>query len=365
MVYVAGFDIGGANTKVSLVKVENGILREIQTAKKYFPIWKAGKDKLVNILREITDEVMHGVKLEAVGVTITAELSDAYWCKREGINHVLDCVEKIFKNLPIYVLNCDGGLLTVEEARKEFLKVAAANWAATAWMISRIMKNCIVIDVGSTTTSIIPILEGKCAASGKTDLEKLMCGELVYTGSLRTNVAAIVDKIPIRGNYARVSSELFALSGDVHLILGNIREEDYTTETADGRGKTRLEAMARLARVVCADIEMLGEEEIEDMARYIYDKQIDQIAEGLRQVYSRLKPEIREEIPVVTVGLGGEFLAKRAAERVGFKKIISLEDFLGVDASIIAPAVGVALMVADKLVGLKDIKIWELNTSKG
>ncbi len=80
MVYVAGFDIGGANTKVSLVKVENGILREIQTAKKYFPIWRAGKDKLVNILREITDEVMHGVKLEAVGVTITAELSDAYWC---------------------------------------------------------------------------------------------------------------------------------------------------------------------------------------------------------------------------------------------------------------------------------------------
>jgi len=360
MVYVAGFDIGGANTKASLVKIEEGILKEMRTVKKYFPIWKAGKDKLVDILQEVTREIMRGVKLEAVGVTITAELSDAYWCKREGINHVLDCVEKIFKDTPIYVLNCDGELVKVEEARKEFLKVAAANWAATAWMISRVIKNCIVIDVGSTTTSIIPILEGKCVALGKNDLEKLMCGELVYTGSLRTNVAAIVDRIPIRGNYARVSSELFALSGDVHLILGNIREEDYTTETADGRGKTRLEAMARLARVVCADIEMLTEGEIEDMARYIYDKQVDQIVEGLRQVYSRLKTKIYEEIPIVTVGLGEEFLAKRAAERVGFRKIISLGEFLGVDASIIAPAVGVALMVADKLVGLKDIKLQKL-----
>ncbi len=356
MVYVAGFDIGGANTKASLIRVEEGVLKEIRTVKKYLPLWKVGKDKLLDTLHEIGTEIMRGVKLEAVGVTITAELSDVYWCKREGINHVLDCVEKTFKNVPIYVLNCESELVTVEEARKEYLKVAAANWAATAWMVSRIMENCIVVDVGSTTTSIIPILEGKCVALGKNDLEKLMCGELVYTGSLRTNVAAIVDKIPIRGNYARVSSELFALSGDVHLILGNIREEYYTTETADGRGKTRLEAMARLARVVCADIEMLTEKEIEDIARYVYDKQVDQIAEGLRQVYSRLKTKTCEEIPVVTVGLGGEFLAKKAAEKVGFKKIVSLEEFLGTDASIIAPAVGVALMVADKLVGLKDIK---------
>ena len=85
-------------------------------------------------------------------------------------------------------------------------------------------------------------------ARGKTDLEKLMCGELVYTGSLRTNVAAIVHSIPIRNGVAGVASELFALSGDVHLVLGNISEEDYTSETADGRGKTVPEALARLSQ---------------------------------------------------------------------------------------------------------------------
>ena len=44
---------------------------------------------------------------------------------------------------------------------------------------------------------------------GKTDLAKLMNGELVYTGSLRTNIAAIVHSIPIRDGAVRVSSELF------------------------------------------------------------------------------------------------------------------------------------------------------------
>ena len=108
------------------------------------------------------------------------------------------------------------------------------------------------------------------AAQGKTDLDKLMCGELIYTGSLRTNVAAIVHSVPIRDGCATVSSELFALSGDAHMILGHITEEQYTSETADGRGKTVPEALARLARVVCADTEMLTKQEIIDIAKYIY-----------------------------------------------------------------------------------------------
>jgi probable H4MPT-linked C1 transfer pathway protein len=103
-------------------------------------------------------------------------------------------------------------------------------------------------------------------------LEKLVNGELVYTGALRTNVAAIVNAVPVRGGMARVSSELFATSGDVHLVLGNIGEEDFSTDTADGRGKSRAEALARLARVVCADVEMLSEGEIVRIAEHVYRK---------------------------------------------------------------------------------------------
>ena len=109
------------------------------------------------------------------------------------------------------------------------LGVAAANWAATGWLVAQHLKNCVVVDVGSTSTSIIPIVNGQVAARGKTDLDKLLCGELVYTGSLRTNVAAIVQSIPIRNGVAGVSSELFALSGDVHLSLRQHHIEDYTS----------------------------------------------------------------------------------------------------------------------------------------
>lgn len=351
VVNVVGLDVGGVNTKATFLNTQRGIMKELKTATEYFPIWKRGKKQLPQFLEKLRKMLVNSTALDGVGVTMTAELSDIYWTKKEGVNHVLDCVTQVFAEVPTYVLNVEAELVSIENARKKPLKVAAANWTATGWMVSQIIEDCLIVDVGSTTTSIIPIINGKIAAEGRTDLEKLVNGELVYTGSLRTNVAAIVSCIPIRGRKARVSSELFAQSGDVHLLLNHIKEDAYTVETPDGLGKTRKEAMARLARVVCADIDMLNEQEIMDMARFIYEKQVEQISEGLRQVYERKKRQIREAIPVVVTGLGRNFLAKKAAEKIGLDWVIDLGELFGVDAALMSPSVGVALMVANRLEG--------------
>ena len=272
MVDVIGYDVGGANTKAAYLRVRDGKCINARVAVEYFPVWKNPK-KLADVLLKLKHQLCE-CRLDGVGVTMTAELSDAYQTKREGVNHILDCFMKSFADVPIYVLNIEAELEPTDVALSQPLGVAAANWAATGWLVAQKLKNCVVVDVGSTSTSIIPIIKGQVAALGKTDLDKLLCGELVYTGSLRTNVAAIVQSIPIRDGVASVSSELFALSADIHLILGNITIEDYTSETADGRGRTLEEACARLARVVCADTEMLTRQEITDMAIFIYKRQV-------------------------------------------------------------------------------------------
>jgi len=350
LVNVIGWDIGGANTKAAFISTKNGFVRELKTAIEYFPVWK-DPEKLSAVLSRLRKRVSGSVKPNCVGVTMTAELSDAYRTKREGVNHVLTCVAQVFPVTPIFVLDVEATLRSIEEAKSEPLKVAAANWAATGWMVSQLVKDCIIIDVGSTSTSIIPLIEGAISAAGKTDLEKLMNGELVYTGSLRTNVAAIVNSIPVRGGVARVSSELFAQSGDAHLVLGNITEKEYTVETADGRGKTRTEAMARLTRVVCADIEMLTEQEIVQIAKYIYNRQIEQVVEGLSQVYDRIKPRMKAKIGAVVTGIGKDFLARNAAQQVGIDDIVDLSELMQSDIATVSTAVGVALMAASKLEG--------------
>ena len=54
---------------------------------------------------------------------MTAELSDAYQTKREGVNHILGCVKRAFPDVPIYVLNTDAKLESLEVAKQEPLGV--------------------------------------------------------------------------------------------------------------------------------------------------------------------------------------------------------------------------------------------------
>lgn len=282
---------------------------------------------------------------------MTAELSDVYNTKREGVNHILSQTQKTFPNMKILVLDINAKLKTPKEAKAEPLNVAAANWAATGWLISQSQKNCVVIDVGSTSASIIPIINGAIAAEGKTDLEKLICGELVYTGSLRTNVAAIVNVIPMRNCLARVSSELFAQSADVHLILGNITEKDYTVETADGKEKTRKASLARLARIVCADTDTLTEQEMMQIAQFIYKKQVEQITGALIQVRACLQKKGAQNNTAVVTGLGRNFLARKAAEQAGFCNVIDFGELVNKDVARVSTAFAVALMGASQLEG--------------
>ena len=348
MVNVLGFDIGGANTKATFLKIENYKIKELKTILEYFPIWKSGKNNVPKILEKLKTKLANLKQLEGVCVTITAELSDEFMTKKEGINHILDCLFQVFNGIPIFVLNVKTDLVSVKEAKKNPLMVASANWAATGWITKQIIKDCIVIDVGSTSTSIIPIVNGEVAAEGRTDLEKLHNGELVYSGALRTNVATIVNSIAVHGNPTRVSSEMFAQTGDVHLILNNITEDEYTCDTCDGREKTHIGAAARLARVVCADLDMLTEQDIIEMAKFVYQKQILQIADGLKQVKKRVK--LKKNTAVVA-GIGRKFLARKAAEHVGFEEINDLNELVGVDVAFASPSVGVAFMAANKLEG--------------
>ena len=351
MVSTLGYDIGGANIKAAYVRLRNGKLQKTEVASEYFPIWKAPQD-LTKTVKQVKRQ-LGARRLEGVGVTMTAELSDAYQTKREGVNHVLNCLLQVFPHTTIYVLTSEVKLETLAQAKTHPLNVAAANWAATGWLIAKQIPNCVIIDVGSTSTSIIPVVNGHVAAKGKTDLQKLLCGELVYTGSLRTNVASIVQSIPIKGGVAGVSSELFATSGDVHLILGNISEKDFSSETADGRGKTLAEAMARLARVVCADTEMLTQEEIFQMASYIGEKQLHQVIVSLANVFAYTKTLAKCKVPVVVTGLGKDFIARKAAEASKVDEVLDFGKILSPTAALASPAFGVALMAAEKIGGEK------------
>ena len=332
-----GWDVGGAYVKAAVVEADSG-RRTVRTASRPFEIWR-DKHALPDVLRALAAQLPAP---DSVAVTMTAELSDVFRTKREGVGFVLDAVEAVSR-APVRAFTTAGEFVDGATARAHPIDAAASNWVATAMLVGRFVSDALLVDIGSTTTDVIPVVDGRVAALGRTDPDRLIAGELVYTGALRTNVAAIIHRVPLRGGECPVASELFAVSGDVHVLLGSLSPADYTCPTPDGRPPTAAFAAQRLARVVCADAEMLGAEDIRAIATAIRDAQVDEIAAAIDRVAHRLP----RPAPVVVTGLGS-FLARRAAERVGLP-VQDLAAVLSVDVGTVAPAVAVAWLLLDRV----------------
>lgn len=332
---VIGWDVGGANVKAAHVAREGGA-RSVRTASRPFEIWRA-KEALPDVLRAVAADLPPA---DATAVTMTAELSDAFRTKREGVGFVLDAVVLVSPGAPA-VFTTGGEFVDLATARARPLDVAASNWMATALLVARHASEAILVDVGSTTADVVPIRAGRVVAEGRTDPERLLAGEMVYTGALRTNVAAILPRVPLWGGECPVAAEWFAVSGDAHVLLGNLGPDDYTCATPDGRPPTPTFAAERLARVVCADVEMLGRDEIAGIARAVAEAQVRQIAAAMARVAARFARP-----PEAIVTGQGAFLAHRAAGACGLSSR-DLSDVLGADVGTAAPAVAVAWLLAE------------------
>ncbi|MGN6872161.1 MAG: hydantoinase/oxoprolinase family protein [Solirubrobacteraceae bacterium] len=330
MVSVIGLDVGGANTKAAVVDGEQGV----QTVSEAYEVWR-DPDAMSGVIEAVVGRL--GLDDAAVVLTTTAELVDVFASKREGVLHVLGAAQDALPGRGLRVLTTAGELIGVDAARAAPLQCAAANWMATALLVARSLPEAILVDCGGTTTDLIPIGGGSVLATGRTDVERLLAGELLYTGALRTNIAAVVPHVPIGGRPCPVSSELFAITADAHLLRGNLTPEQCTCTFPDGRGVSPEEVRARLARVVCADPEQLANGDLEAIAAAAEEAQTASIAAALARVAERLPAGV----PVLAVGVGG-FLARAAAARCGLPVHADLSPLTGTGGDV---AAAVALSV--------------------
>ena len=332
---VLGWDIGGVNTKVARLLSERDA-PVIRSACLPYEI-KRDPEALVVTLIEAARRV-GGEPGDLHAVTMTAELSQAFRTKREGVGAILDALETAFSGAALHIYSISGSFLTPGEARELPLSVAAANWAATAALVARSIPSCVLLDIGTTSADLIPIVEGRVVAQGRTDPERLISGELVYTGAVRTPAEAVAQEVPLWGVTAAVGADGFALIGDAHLWLGRLLPQDYTCPTPDGVPPNRHSAAGRLARVVCGDREMLDDKAVDDIAGALAQAQIHTIVRALERILQRW-PMIRS---AVVTGLG-DFIAVEAARASGLE-VIRLSDQLG-DAARTAPAAAAAWLL--------------------
>jgi (4-(4-[2-(gamma-L-glutamylamino)ethyl]phenoxymethyl)furan-2-yl)methanamine synthase len=294
---------------------------------------------------------------------MTGELCDCFETKREGVHAIIKAVRFASGGRRIRVWSTDGEFVDSEQAKANHLKVAAANWHALATFAGSYMPEgrAILVDVGSTTTDVIPILDGKPVPEGKTDYERMASKELLYTGVRRTPVCALMG---FDG-----AAELFATTLDVYLTLGMLPEDPNDRDTADGRPATRKYAYARLSRMLGGDSETVSEEQVRQLAEDCHWRQRGQLSKSIDRIGDRLadmlsnepwvppdeetkrmiefhphfrRTFIKAQIKFVVSGFG-EFLTAQECPNA-----ISLNDRLGPEVSAYAGAHAVAVLAAER-----------------
>jgi probable H4MPT-linked C1 transfer pathway protein len=340
---ILGWDIGGVNTKAARLDPPAGAAGagspSVRSASMPFEIQR-DPDALVSVLRSLASQLGHAEGWRHA-VTMTAELSQAFRTKRQGVAFVLGALARAFPVDPLHVYTVDGRFVPPAAAAADPLAVGASNWVATATLVGRFVPDGILVDIGTTSTDIIALEGGRGAARGRPAPARLLSRELVYTGALRTPAEALLREVPLWGGRAGVSAEGFATIGDAHVWLGRLPPSDYTAPTADGRPVTRELAGERLARVVCGDREMLDEAAIDAIARALAEAQVELVADGIRQV----RAGFPAAATAVVTGLG-DFIAAEAARRAKLE-VVALADRLGAAART-APAAAVAWLLADE-----------------
>lgn len=290
---VLGLDIGGVHIKYALANKKSHLPKPQKIP---FEIFR-DPEKLITILKKIRGEV----NPDAIALTMTGELSDIFASRKEGVRFIINCVTGVFKRLPVKVLDIDGNFISTSKAIKQWERVASANWMATARWVASHKDNCIVVDIGSTTTDIIPIKSGKVAAIGKNDFDRLKTGELLYMGYLRTNSAMVCSEIRLDGVMVKACPEYFSIVGDAHLYQGDITAKYYTCPTPDGGPKTKRGAAIRLARLVLSDPKTLGEAGVESIAKQISEALIESIAQSIDGYINR---NGLDASPILLIGPG-------------------------------------------------------------
>jgi (4-(4-[2-(gamma-L-glutamylamino)ethyl]phenoxymethyl)furan-2-yl)methanamine synthase len=332
---VIGWDLGGAHVKAARLDSSGRVERVVQIP---CPLWR-GLTELDRAL-DAAESLLGSAPTHAV--TMTGEMVDLFATRAEGVARLVAAMRHRFTGLRFYA--GDAGLVSPEETASAGLRLASANWMASAALMAARLPDGLLIDVGSTTTDLVPVRDGRVRAHGRDDARRLEARELVYTGVVRTPVMAMAAEVPFDGRSVPLMAEFFATAADVHRLCGRLPLGADSYPAADGGDKTEAGSARRLARMIGRDADALPLDGWRGLARWLAEAQARRIEDACAVVLAR--EPLPADAPLVAAGVG-RFLVADLAVRLGrrYLDFASLLPEPGREPELVsncAPAVAVA-----------------------
>lgn len=335
-----GWDVGGAHLKVAALDRDG---RPVAALHVPSPLWQ-GLDRLQAALDQVFEALPRGAVAARHAVTMTGELADLFADRAEGVRSIVAAVRGRIAG-PLRFFAGSRGFLDADQAVRYAADVASANWLATAELLADRLGDGLLVDIGSTTTDLVAARAGRIEATGRTDFERLLSGELVYTGVVRTALMSITDAIEFDGLRVPLMAEQFATTADVYRLTGELDERFDQHPAADGGEKSVQGSARRLARMIGRDARELPLERWQLLAASFRAAQLERIRRAAQQVL--LRGAVSPTAPLLAAGSGhfliGELARSLRRPVTEFARLVDSR-IDPVELAACAPAVAVALL---------------------
>jgi (4-(4-[2-(gamma-L-glutamylamino)ethyl]phenoxymethyl)furan-2-yl)methanamine synthase len=332
-----GWDIGGAHLKAARLDSSGSVERVVQLP---CLLWQ-GMHHLHSALEQALSELGPAT---GSAVTMTGEMVDLFPSRDEGVRQLVTAVADRVPSAPLRFYAGADGFLEAGEALNAGRSIASANWMATAALVAARLDHALLVDVGSTTTDLVPVVNRRVAARGTDDATRLVCGELIYTGIVRTPIMALAERVPFEGQSVPLMAEHFATTADLYRLTAKLPDGADQHPAADGGEKTIPASARRLARMLGRDRDTATAIAWRELAEWLIERQTLRIKEACERLLSR--EGVSDDSPLVAAGVGRFLvvgLSRQLHRRhVDFASLVPHSANLANQVANCAPAVAVA-----------------------
>ncbi len=306
--------------------------------------------------------------------TETSEIKSVVFCTggayymansfAEGMRHSASIIKMIFPRQKVYFIRCDGQLIPINDIFEledsEASAFGCTNFLGTSLIATKNFNEGLAIDMGTISTSIIPIIDGQIDPVALNNPKGYMqhrysTGKHIWYGVMHTSLIHITNQAKTRkANYNLI---LRSCTTNTLCTILNIIDADIANVHVNDSSKiTHLDlAYMNLAETIGLDINSISFNELDEIAKDIYYQMILKLSDNIRNILSNMNYKSFDNLKILAGGLGQDAFIIPALSNTGFSKeqIITVTEDKESNLWTATSVYGLAILALENIIGDK------------
>ncbi|MFN8575332.1 MAG: hypothetical protein U0354_00605 [Candidatus Sericytochromatia bacterium] len=282
----------------------------------------------------------------------------------DGMRYTASIIKMIFPKQKVSFIRVDGELINIDDIfeldNSEASAFGCTNYLGTSLLAMKNFSDGLAIDMGTISTSIIPIMNNKIDPIASYNpkgymLHRYTTGKHIWFGVMHTSLIHITNIARTRkSNYNLILRS--CSTNTLCNILGIVEANVVNIHVNESSKISELEMdYMKLAETIGLDIYSISQEELYEIAKDIYFQMVRKLSDNIRNILANMNYKDFNSLKVLAAGLGQEAFIIPSLMSCGFEReqIITITEDKHSNLWTATSVYGLALLALENLIDEK------------